>query len=453
MKKIIKHLLLIGLDLQSLVFALSAVMLTFGHEQGRITSIAVITYSVILYFSHLSLGLYESRLRDSIRGVFRRLVVSAALTLIATEIFAYILGLSFPLTIWMPVIAIQICIQCGFRYWLFFHRGVAASRKKILVLGCGERAAFIPRRMRRAKDRVNISELGFVNTKNFKVDTFSKEVVYDAPANWKEFISTFSPDVIVLAQEQDETPPLMELLPMKMKGVDIVELEDFVEAEINQIALEAVRPEWLLSNAGFKQDVRGTNIWNSALNKALAIAMLAVVWPIMLFTALAIYLDDGRKTKTSVLYRQIRVGKDGELFEILKFRSMGKHAEKDGAQWAVTGDARVTRIGGFLRKYRLDELPQLINVIKGEMCFVGPRPERPEFVELLTKSYPHFPLRHCVTPGLTGWAQLKYPYGASENDSFEKLKFDLYYIKHRSVLLDIFILIRTVEIVVFGRGR
>lgn len=446
--------MILAFDLQALIFSLLAITVFLsGEESKSIGAAAVSLYSAILYLSHLSLGLYESRLRDSIRGVLRRLVVSASLTLIATEILVYAFGLSFPLTLWLPVIVLQISMQCAFRYWLFFHRGVAVSRKKILVIGCGRRAEFIPTRMRRAKDRVNISELCFIDTKKNKSDIFRHEKTLQEPESWVSFLEHYLPDVIVLAQDKDETIPVMALMPLKMKGVDIVELEDFVEAEINQIALEEIKPDWLLANAGFKQDVRGTSIWNQILNKSLAAFMLLLTLPIMAITAFAIYLDDGKKNQSGVLYRQIRVGKDGKLFEILKFRSMGVNAEKNGAQWAVSDDPRVTRIGGFLRKYRLDELPQLINVLKGEMCFVGPRPERPEFMDELTKKHPYFPLRHCVTPGLTGWAQLKYPYGASEKDSFEKLKFDLYYIKHRSVLLDIFILIRTVEIVAFGRGR
>jgi lipopolysaccharide/colanic/teichoic acid biosynthesis glycosyltransferase len=154
-----------------------------------------------------------------------------------------------------------------------------------------------------------------------------------------------------------------------------------------------------------------------------------------------------------VFYKQERVGKDGKLFNILKFRSMRPDAEKDGAKWATKNDNRVTGIGNFIRKYRIDELPQLLNVIKGEMSFIGPRPERPQFVQQLIKEVPYYNQRHNVKPGLAGWAQLNYPYGASVNDSLEKLKFDLYYVKHQSLLLDILILIRTVEVVLFGKGR
>ena len=166
-----------------------------------------------------------------------------------------------------------------------------------------------------------------------------------------------------------------------------------------------------------------------------------------------IYLDDGRKKDGTILYRQERIGKNGRVFNILKFRSMRMDAEAAGAQFAQKKDSRVTRLGEFIRKYRIDELPQLLNVIKGEMAFVGPRPERPEFVTDFIKEIPYYNQRHNVKPGLTGWAQLNYPYGSSTKDTIEKLKYDLYYIKHSSIILDILILLRTAEVVLFGKGR
>jgi lipopolysaccharide/colanic/teichoic acid biosynthesis glycosyltransferase len=154
-----------------------------------------------------------------------------------------------------------------------------------------------------------------------------------------------------------------------------------------------------------------------------------------------------------VFYKQERVGLNGHLFNIIKFRSMRTDAEKDGAKWATTIDNRVTKVGLFIRKYSIDELPPLLNIYRGEMSFIGPRPERPQFVEQLIREIPYYNQRHNVKPGLAGWAQLNYPYGASVEDSMEKLKFDLYYVKHQSLMLDILILIRTVEVVLFGKGR
>ena len=233
----------------------------------------------------------------------------------------------------------------------------------------------------------------------------------------------------------------------------MTDLLDFMERETGQIVVNLMYPSWLIFSNGFNSQNYFQQVADTALNWVLASIIFLLVWPFMLLTALAIYLDDGRKTKTSVFYKQIRVGKDGNLFSIYKFRSMGKDAEKDGAKWAAKNDMRVTRVGGFIRKYRLDELPQLYNVFRGDMSFVGPRPERPEFVEQLVKEVPFYNQRHNVKPGLAGWAQLNYPYGASVSDAMEKLKFDLYYVKHQSFLLDLLILIRTVEVVLFGKGQ
>jgi lipopolysaccharide/colanic/teichoic acid biosynthesis glycosyltransferase len=169
-------------------------------------------------------------------------------------------------------------------------------------------------------------------------------------------------------------------------------------------------------------------------NGFLAVLVLLFAWPLMLGAIIAIWLEDGRKTGASVFYTQERIGLNGLPFHIIKFRSMRPDAEKHGAQWAQTNDNRITRVGNFIRKYRIDELPQLFNVLRGDMGFVGPRPERPEFVTELVKTIPYYNYRHNVKPGLTGWAQLKYPYGASTEDSMEKLKYDLYYIKHRSFI-------------------
>ena len=176
-----------------------------------------------------------------------------------------------------------------------------------------------------------------------------------------------------------------------------------------------------------------------------------MTWPFMLLSVLAIKLDEG--LKAPVIFRQIRIGEEGRPYQIFKFRSMRIDAEKDGkAKWAVVGDSRITRVGGFLRKTRLDELPQIFNVIRGDMSFVGPRPERPEFVVTLSEKIEYYSERHRVKPGITGWAQIRYPYGASDKDALEKLQYDLYYVKNHSLFLDFLILLQTVEVIIVGKG-
>jgi exopolysaccharide biosynthesis polyprenyl glycosylphosphotransferase len=182
-----------------------------------------------------------------------------------------------------------------------------------------------------------------------------------------------------------------------------------------------------------------------------SVVLLALLWPVMLLVALAIKLGEG--LSAAIFYRQVRVGQHGHAFVLYKFRTMRQDAEADGqARWASTDDDRITPVGAFLRKTRLDELPQLWNVLVGEMSLVGPRPERPEFVEQLTTSVPYYAERHCVKPGVTGWAQLCYPYGASEKDALEKLKFDLYYVKNHSLLFDLAIILQTIEVVLWRKG-
>jgi exopolysaccharide biosynthesis polyprenyl glycosylphosphotransferase len=179
-------------------------------------------------------------------------------------------------------------------------------------------------------------------------------------------------------------------------------------------------------------------------------ALLLLTAPIMLLTILAIKLEEG--WRAPIFYRQKRVGYGGQVFDVIKFRSMRTDAEKNGAVWATSSDSRVTRVGGFIRKVRIDELPQILNVFKGDMAFVGPRPERPEFVSQLAETIPYYHERHWVKPGITGWAQLCYPYGASERDAVEKLQYDLYYVKNHSLLFDLMILVQTAEVILLRKG-
>jgi sugar transferase (PEP-CTERM system associated) len=242
--------------------------------------------------------------------------------------------------------------------------------------------------------------------------------------------------------------PVQQLLECRMKGVKVIELPTFFEREYRQVMLESLNPSWMVLGDGFREGMLG-NLVKRVFDVIVSGALFLVALPIMLVTALCIYLDSG----LPVLYRQRRVGQDGRVFTLYKFRSMRVDAESTGApRWASTGDDRTTRVGRFIRKWRLDELPQLINVLRGEMSFVGPRPERPYFVDQLTKQIPYYALRHSAKPGITGWAQVRYQYGASVDDAIEKLQYDLYYLKNRSLFLDIMIMFATVEVVLWGRG-
>ena len=240
-----------------------------------------------------------------------------------------------------------------------------------------------------------------------------------------------------------------ELLECRLSGIDVLELPSFLERETGKVRLDVLNPSWIIFGEGFR-----ASSWQHVLARGfdllVSFSLLAVTLPVMGLAILAIKLEDG--LGAPVFYRQKRVGRHGQVFDVLKLRSMSIDAEKNGAQYATTDDPRVTRVGSILRKARIDELPQLINVLKGEMSFVGPRPERPEFVCELEQRIPYYRERHTVKPGITGWAQLCYPYGSSEKDTIEKLQYDLYYVKNRSLHLDLAILVQPVAVVLWGKG-
>jgi len=243
--------------------------------------------------------------------------------------------------------------------------------------------------------------------------------------------------------------PLGELLECRLDGIEIIELVTFLERETGKVHIDVLNPSWLIFGAGFRRDALRRSS-ERIFDVVASTLLLLGAAPIMLLTALAIIIESG--PRAPVFYRQRRVGFRGSEFEVVKFRSMAVDAEKNGAVWATDNDSRVTRVGTVIRKLRIDELPQILNVLKGDMSFVGPRPERPEFVAQLSESIPYYNERHWVKPGITGWAQLCYPYGASERDAIEKLQYDLYYVKNHSLLFDFMVLAQTAEVVLLGKG-
>jgi sugar transferase (PEP-CTERM system associated) len=255
--------------------------------------------------------------------------------------------------------------------------------------------------------------------------------------------------VIIAIRERRGAFPTEQLLKLSLSGdVAIEEFTSFHERLTGQVHLDMLRPSWLIF-AGKLRETRFRAFAREIVHRGLALIGLVLSLPIALLTAIAIKLD----SPGAVFYRQERVGKKGKPFEVIKFRSMCTDAEKDGhAIWAQENDARVTRVGRVIRTLRIDEIPQFWCIIKGEMNFVGPRPERPVFVEQLAQEIPFYEQRHLVAPGLTGWAQVRYPYGASVEDARQKLQYDLYYIKNQSLLLDLLIVLETFKTILFGRG-
>lgn len=424
--------------------------------EHQLINAALFSASVML--CALSVGLYDQKLREGQKGIIKRVVITLLFNAILLELIVFQLFPALHISSLYLAIASAIAalLISAFRALFHYHDVTRISRRRVLVLGAGERASIIEKRMRRNVDKRNFEIVGFTPIDGDKDAGIAEHKLarFDYQAALFQYVMEHQIDQLVIAcDERRNMLPVEHLFKCKTRGIDVIEILDFIEQETGQIAVNLIYPSWVIYANGLDLNQRFKTNLDYKLNAVLAVLMLALTWPVMLITALLIYLEDGRKSGTSVFYRQLRVGIDGKPFYIIKFRSMRSDAEKNGARWASANDDRVTRVGKIIRKYRIDELPQLINVLAGDMGFVGPRPERPEFVNQLVKDIPYYNHRHNVKPGLTGWAQLKYPYGATAEDAQEKLKFDLYYIKHRSLMLDLMILVRTVEIVLFGKGR
>ncbi|MFT6249644.1 MAG: sugar transferase (PEP-CTERM system associated) [Cognaticolwellia sp.] len=412
-----------------------------------------LVFALLNQLSSLALGLYNSKLRVNFRGVLRRLLMCVAVAFfILTMINPFYGDQVLPIEVLAFASLVSFIVISFFRYFTFQVDFFGFNKRVVLVLGAGERASIIERRMRRDVDRQNFSVHGYVIMDDDLEEGIKEETRISLEGSLVNYALEHDIDEIVVASdERRNNLPVDELFACKIRGIEITEILDFIERETGQIAVNLIYPSWVIYSNGFASVNHLRNSLDWVFNAVMAVVLFTVTWPVMLITIFLMKLDEG--FRAPIFYLQERVGVDGEPFNIIKFRSMRLDAEKFGAQMASENDPRITKIGNFLRKYRIDELPQMYNVIRGDMGFVGPRPERPEFVQSLIKNIPYYNERHNVKPGLTGWAQLKYPYGATEADSLEKLTYDLYYIKHRSFMLDLLILVRTVEIVLFGKGR
>ena len=423
-------------------------------EQGNILFIHIAVFVICSLLCMLAVGLYNIKSRDSFRETIRRIFVALALSYFVNSL-TYLTPLleSLPGPLREIIYASAFIILITVRKLARNVSYESFGRRRIIVLGTGERASIIEKRMRRRADRVSFEIVGFVSMDgDSKEDCVVDEPVITLNEGLESFVFNEEIDEIVVSgDERRGTLPVDALFHCKLHGVVITDILDFIERETGQIAVNLIYPSWVIYSNGFYSSNYLRNSLDWLANTLLGGMVFLLTWPLMLFTVLAIWLEDG--VRAPILYRQERIGFNGKPFYITKFRSMTTDAEKDGAKWAEKNDPRITKVGGFIRKYRIDELPQLYNVMKGEMGFVGPRPERPQFVRELVENIPYYNQRHNVKPGLTGWAQLKYPYGSSAEDALEKLKFDLYYVKHRSFLLDLLIMARTAEIILFGKGR
>ncbi len=327
---------------------------------------------------------------------------------------------------------------------------LANSTQRLVVLGTGQRAVDLAREISRRND-LGIQLEGFVSPTGSEIDgetLFGFPILGPVSAMETIVKERRVSRIVVALEDRRGALPTRQLVTLRVQGLRVDDAATALSALTGRIALRTVNPSWFLFNEGFHRSK-----WNDFLKRSLDLAAgvvgLIVSLPVMILVAIIVRTD----SRGPIIYRQIRVGRMGKNFEVLKFRSMRIDAEQGtGAKWATENDPRATRVGRFLRKYRFDELPQFINVIRGEMSFVGPRPERPCFVDELAEKIPYYAERHSVRPGLTGWAQVQYPYGSSIEDAFNKLEYDLFYLKNMSLMFDLAIIVQTIRIVVGGRG-
>lgn len=397
----------------------------------------------------LAFGLYQSYVRHSLLDLVLRVLLSFALGGVALLVVYYAAP---PAYIGRGVLAIALAMGVVGIFlvrWIVAHLSSAqALKKRVLIYGAGNNANLINTRLRRKSDRQSFNVLGFVPASDQPV-VVDEAMLIRTDEPLCALSDRLDVDEIVIApDERRGGMPMAQMLTCVQLGVKVTDLSTFFEREAGMVQLNIVDPSWLVFSGGFDYSTP-RRLTKRFFDLLAAGALLLVAWPAMLLTALAVRLE----SKGPVIYRQVRVGEHGRHFEMIKFRSMRVDAEGDGvARWATQNDDRSTRVGKFIRKTRLDELPQLFLVLKGEMSFVGPRPERPQFVEMLASEIRYYDVRHSVKPGLTGWAQLRYPYGASVRDANEKLKFDLFYVKNHGLVFDLMIMLQTVEVVLFGRG-
>jgi sugar transferase (PEP-CTERM system associated) len=427
--------------------ALAALLQNTPDLPSNLWKIALVTviYQLCLYYNDF----YDLTLVHSNRELVVRLLQAAgAASIVLSALYFLQPRLMIGNGIFVSALFVFLIAILGWR--LAFNRvtGSLKFEERVLFVGTVEVARKVARQILDQHD-FGYRIIGFIDDDAARIgERIVNPAIVGTPADIEQLIARHHVDrIIVGLSDRRGKLPVQELLRAKMAGIRVEDATTTYERVTGKILIDDLRPSWLIFSDGFRVS-RLMRLMKRSIDLTLSLALLILAIPAMLATALAIVLEDGRP----VLYRQDRVGENGRTFTLSKFRSMCKDAETGTPMWARDGDERITRVGRIIRATRLDELPQLWNVIRGDMSFVGPRPERPYFVEELSKDIPFYQQRHAVKPGITGWAQVKYRYGSSREDATEKLRYDLYYIKHLSIVFDLTIVFDTVKVVLFRKG-
>lgn len=420
-----------------------------GMEPGPIDGrwIPLLGFASIVWLAMIAVGVYGPYALRSLRFASARLLVAISLGIIALATIDWVLpGETFWRSTLLYAMGLSILVLLADRLLLNSFLGSSAFRRRVMVLGAGNRA----QRLRELGDR---AESGFAIVSYISMGEAERDVeeaiARDAIHDLGRFVENLGVSEVVLAlQERRNSLPLNDLLRIKTKGVHVNDFSSFIERETGRVDLDTVNPSWLILSDGFSSGRMLSSAAKRVFDIVASLILLGLSFPIIALFAILVKLD----SKGPAFFRQKRVGLFGEPFYLVKLRSMRVDAEKDGAKWAAENDDRITRMGRFIRKVRIDELPQTWSVLKGEMSFVGPRPEVPTFVNDLQEEIRFYGERHMVKPGITGWAQINYPYGASIEDSRKKLEYDLYYAKNYTPFLDFVILLQTVRVVLWPEG-
>ncbi len=408
----------------------------------------IVNFALTLQLAMIAVGVYGTDAFQSLRFAAARLLVAICLGVILLSVVYFMLPGS---TLWrsnsLYAMAIAFALLVAVRMLLGRMLGSEAFKRRVLVLGAGQRAARLGRLG--AERSAGFNVVGHIDMGDC-VPVVATAIPRAAIADLSDYVAKVGANEVVLAlEERRKAMPVADLLRIRTVGVHVNEISTFLERETGRVDLRSVDASWLIFSDGFSSGRRLSSIAKRLFDIIVAALLLTFTLPLIVLTAVAIRLE----SRGGAFYRQTRTGLYGLPFDILKLRSMRADAEAAGqAVWAEQDDPRITRIGRTIRKLRIDELPQLWTVLKGEMSFVGPRPERPTFVDELARTIPYYAERHVVKPGITGWAQINYPYGASLDDARHKLEFDLYYAKNYTPFLDVVIILQTIRVVLFPEG-
>jgi len=419
----------------------------FDPQATRLPNL--LAFAAALQVAMVAVGVYGIQAIRSVKFAIARLLVALMLGILLLSLVFFMVP---PVSFWRSSLLYATWFAllglAAVRIALRDSLGGERFRRRVMVLGAGPRAARIEALAR--SHGAGFSVVGFVAMNDGAVAVSAPAVNRAGIASLPGHLLRLGAGEVVLAlEERRNALPLNDLLRIKTTGVQVQDFSSFLERETGRVDLDSLNPSWLIFSDGFSAGRRISGVAKRLFDVAASSLLLLVALPLIAVTALAVRIE----SEGPAFFRQRRVGLYGQPFDLLKLRSMRLDAEVNGkAVWAQKDDPRVTRVGRLIRKLRIDELPQAWSVLKGEMSFVGPRPERPQFVADLEARLPYYAERHVVKPGITGWAQINYPYGASVEDAREKLEFDLYYAKNYTPFLDLLILLQTARVVIWPEG-